>query len=145
MAVILHLYEGTLELSIGILIAMEALATVEREMIDARNIHVVGTAKQFIILLECLDNLLEHFIPIHLMTQNLSQGYRIRRIAVEFHLIDVDSDTEDAALDTLGVDGSLYQRTTDFLIVPIHIVRPFQCDAVGIGIQCILHGKGSGL
>ena len=118
MTVILHLYEGTLELSIGILIAMEALATVEREMIDARNIHVIGTAKQFIIFLECLDNLLEHFIPIHLMTQNLSQGYRIRRIAVEFNLIDVDSDTEDAALDALGVDGSLYPVHTSRLGLP---------------------------
>ncbi len=39
------------------------------------------------------------------MTQNLSQGYRIRRIAMELHLIDINSDAEDAALDALGVDG----------------------------------------
>lgn len=59
---------------------------------------------------------------------------------MELHLVDVDSDAEDAALDAVGIDGGLYQRTTDFPVVPIHIVRPFQRDAVGIGIQRILHG-----
>jgi hypothetical protein len=42
---------------------VESLAAVEREMIDARNIHIVGTAEQLIILLECLDDLLQHLFP----------------------------------------------------------------------------------
>ena len=140
MAVIFHLYEGTLELAVGILVPVESLAAVEREMIDARNIHIVGTAEQLIILLECLDDLLQHLFPIHLVTQNLSQGYRIGRIAVELGLIDVHPGTEDASLDALGIDRGLYQRAADLPVVPIDIVRPFQRNAVGIGIQGILVG-----
>ena len=60
------------------------------------------------------------------MAQNLSQRYRVGRIAVELSLIDINADTEDAALDAPGIDRRLYQRTTDFPVVPIHIVRPFQ-------------------
>ena len=114
-------------------------------MIDARNIHIVGTAEQFIILLECLDDLLQHLFPIHLVPQNLSQGYRIGRIAVELGLIDVHPDTEDAALDALGIDRGLYQRAADLPVVPIYIVRPFQRNAIGIGIQGILDGERSSL
>ena len=75
------------------------------------------------------------------MAQNLSQRYRVRRIAVELSLVDINADAEDAALDALGVDGSFYQRATDFLVIPVHIVRPFQRNAIRIGIQCILHGE----
>ena len=132
MTIVLNLYESTLELTILILIPMITLATVERKMVDARNIHIVGTTKQLVIFLECLDNLLEHFLPIHLVSQNLGKGYRIRRIAAELHLVDVDANAEDAALDAFGIDGGLYQRTADLLVVPIHIVRPFQRDAQGL-------------
>ena len=44
------------------------------------------------------------------------------------------------ALDALGIDRGFYQRAADFPVFPIFIVRPFQRNAVGIGIQGILDG-----
>ena len=133
------------ELAILVLIPMIALATVERKMVDARHIHIVGTAQEFVVSAESLNHLLQHLFPIHLMPQDLSQRYRVRRVTPELHLIDIDADAEDAALDAPGIDRRLYQRTTDFPVVPIHIVRPFQRKPVSIGIQGILDGKGSHL
>ena len=145
MTIVLHLYEGALELTVLILIPVIALATVERKMIDARHIHIVGTTQKFVVFAESLNHLLQHLFPIHLMPQNLSQRYRVGRIAVELSLIDINADTEDAALDALGVDGSLYQRATDLLVIPVHIIRPFQRNAVRIGIKSVLHGERTSL
>ena len=75
------------------------------------------------------------------MSQNLSQRYRVGRIAVELSLIDINADTEDAALDALGVDDRLYQRATNLLVIPVHIIRPFQRNAARIGIKSVLHGE----
>ena len=72
MTIVLHLYEGALELTVLILIPVIALATVERKMIDARHIHIVGTTQKFVVFAESLNHLLQHLFPIHLMTQNLS-------------------------------------------------------------------------
>ena len=79
------------------------------------------------------------------MPQNLSQRYRVGRIAVELCLIDINADAEDAALDALRVDDGLYQRATNLLVMPVHIVRPFQRNAVRIGIKSILHGERTSL
>ena len=114
-------------------------------MIETRHIHIVGTAQKFVVFAESINHLLQHLFPIHLMTQNLSQRYRVGRIAVELRLVDINTDTEDTALDALGVDGSLDQRATDFLVIPVHIVRPFQRNAIRIGIQRILHGERTSL
>ena len=67
MTIVLHLYEGALELTVLILIPVIALATVERKMIDARHIHIVGTTQKFIVFAESLNHLLQHLFPIHLM------------------------------------------------------------------------------
>ena len=114
-------------------------------MIEARHIHIVGTTQKFVVFAESLNHLLQHLFPIHLMPQNLSQRYRIGRIAVELCLIDINADTEDAALDALRVDDGLYQRATDFLVIPVHIIWPFQRNAVRIGIKSILHGECTSL
>ena len=124
---------------------MVTLATVERKMIESRHIHIIGTTQKFVVSAESLNHLLQHLFPIHLMPQNLSQRYRVGRIAVELSLIDINADAEDAALDALGVDDGLYQRATDLLVMPVHIVRPFQRNAIRIGIKSILHGERTSL
>ena len=145
MTIVLHLNESTLELTVLILIPMVTLATVERKMIESRHIHIIGTTQKFVVFAESLNHLLQHLFPIHLMPQNLSQRYRVGRIAVELSLIDINADAEDTALDALGVDDGLYQRATDFLVMPVHIVRPFQRNAVRIGIKSVLHGERTSL
>ena len=145
MTIVLHLYESTLELTVLILIPMVTLATVERKMIESRYIHIIGTTQKFVVSAESLNHLLQHLFPIHLMPQNLSQRYRVGRIAVELSLIDINADAEDAALDALRVDDGLYQRATDLLVMPVHIVRPFQRNAIRIGIKSILHGERTSL
>ena len=124
---------------------MVTLATVERKMIESRHIHIIGTTQKFVVSAESLNHLLQHLFPIHLMPQNLSQRYRVGRIAVELSLIDINADAEDAALDALRVDDGLYQRATDLLVMPVHIVRPFQRNAICIGIKSILHGERTSL
>ena len=99
MTIVLYLYESTLELTVLILIPMVTLTTVERKMIETRHIHIVGTTQKFVVSAESLNHLLQHLFPIHLMPQNLSQRYRVGRIAVELSLIDINADAEDAALD----------------------------------------------
>ena len=124
---------------------MVTLATVERKMIESRYIHIIGTTQKFVVSAESLNHLLQHLFPIHLMPQNLSQRYRVGRIAVELSLIDINADAEDTALDALRVDDGLYQRATDLLVMPVHIVRPFQRNAVRIGIKSVLHGERTSL
>ena len=145
MTIVLHLYESTLKLTVLILIPMVTLATVERKMIESRHIHIIGTTQKFVVSAESLNHLLQHLFPIHLMPQNLSQRYRVGRIAVELSLIDINADAKDAALDALRVDDGLYQRATDLLVMPVHIVRPFQRNAIRIGIKSILHGERTSL
>ena len=52
MTIVLHLYEGTLELTVLILIPVIALTTVERKMIESRHIHIIGTPQKFIVFAE---------------------------------------------------------------------------------------------
>lgn len=55
MSVILHLHKSPLKLAVGILIPVVAFATVEREMVDARDILIICTAQKLIITLESVD------------------------------------------------------------------------------------------
>ena len=140
MPIILYLDEGSLKLAVLVLIPMITLAAIEREMIDTRNILIVGSSQQLIISFECLENLLQHLFPIHLVSQDLSQRHGIGGIAQELGLIDIDANTKDATLDATGVDGGLYQRAAYLLVIPVYIIRPLERETLGVCIQRLLDG-----
>jgi hypothetical protein len=71
-----------------------------------------------------LKDVLQQLFSVCFLSGDLPQRNRIRGIAMEHTLVDVEPDADDTVLDEVALQRVLYQDTCQFAIAPIDIVRP---------------------
>ena len=85
----------------------------------------------------------EHGMQVFLLPCDLRERHRIRRIADECLLVDIQSDTSNAArYAPLCIQHILYEHAADLLVLPIDVVRPLHAHICYAAIQGLLHTEG---
>ena len=150
----LHVGDGSAKLALGVGKAMELALAIEMgeiglvEFVAAVLLCLVELAR------EVFDDTLEHKAALHLVTQQLSQGYGVemgRTIGREGGLIDVDANAHDAVFELPALQVILDEHAANLLIATINVVGPL--DGHGHGGQLghdkvldgLTHSKGYGL
>ena len=65
-------------------------------------------------------------------SRDLPERDRIGGIATERLLVYIDAGSYDAILDTSSYQGVLDEHATDFPVLPVDVVRPFDADVFGV-------------
>lgn len=140
-AIILDLHECGLKFSILVSILEVAVAAIEIRGIKRHDLLIVAIAQVEQKALERFDDLFQQFVAVCLLADDLIQRHGIGCIAVELLLVNIDARPDNAVAYMPLRQTVLNDGTTDLLVFPIDIVRPFDGDAVGVLRQYIAEGQ----
>ena len=150
----LHVGDGSAKLALGVGKAMELALAIEMGEIGLVEFVAAVLLCQVELAREVFDDTLEHETALHLVAQQLSQGYGVemgRSVGREGGLIDVDTNAHDAVFKLLTLQVILDEHAANLLVATIDVVGPL--DGHGHGGQLghdkvldgLTHGKGYSL
>ena len=124
---------------------MTAAAAIESGRIKRRHLVITALIDHAEINLETAEKHTEHLIGVNVAAQYLRQRYRIWRIAHKLTLIEIDACAENTAAYVASADSTFRERSADFLVAPVNVVRPFYRDVVDISGKSVTYGQRLGL
>lgn len=140
--VVFHLDDGGLKRPLGILVFVEARVAIERSVIARGDLGKLVAFEESEVVIDDLNNLIEQFVLIYFMTENLLERDGVGRIAREAFLVDVDARAKDALRNATTCERRFDERAAELAILPIDVVGPLERDALHIAVEHFLDGHG---